>query len=261
MQRFRVINEGVGSAGWNMAVDEALLCGFGAERLPVLRLYGWEPSLTLGRFQNAGESIDLEKAAAGGLSCVRRMTGGSALVHGNDLSYALVLPRAFAEGRGVRESYRFLCGFLLRLYDALGLKAAFACDLRLAERRSELCLAGREACDIVIGGRKMGGNAQRYTRNTLFQHGTIPLGIDAARFAPLFSEADALEEAATLERLGVAMTPDALRGAAVEAFCETFGAEAVPATLTKGERRYAEALLAGKYAQRSWNVEARSEMA
>jgi lipoate-protein ligase A len=261
MQKWRLIESGAGSPGRNMAIDEALLRGFSEGDLPIFRLYRWQPSLSLGRFQNAGESIDLERRREVGIPCVRRMTGGGALLHGGDLSYALVLPRHTFGKKGVRENYRRLCTFLILLYEKLGLEARFVRDLKLPERASSCCLAGREAYDIVIGGAKMGGNAQRYTQQALFQHGSIPLEIDTATFAPLFREASGLSEAASLQKLGVEARYDAVAAAAFQAFRESFGAELVPDTLSGSEARSAAALLERKYSTEEWNCEGRSQMA
>lgn len=261
MRQWRLIESGVGGAAWNMAIDEALLRTFSEGDRPLLRLYRWEPSLTLGRFQKSGESIDKERAERLGIPSVRRMTGGGTLVHGGDLSYALVLPRSYTHERGVKESYRRLCAFLLRLYGRLGLKAHFARDAGFSESPSASCLAGREAYDIIINGAKMGGNAQRYTRHALFQHGSIPLEIDAQRFAPLFRSVSGLSEAATLSRLGVVLDYDDVAATVREAFQESFDAELLPDTLSGGEERTAIELLERKYGTKEWNDEARSPMA
>jgi lipoate-protein ligase A len=260
-QPWRMIDSGVGSAAWNMAVDEALLQRFKEGDTPILRFYGWESALTLGRFQTPHGSIDLLRSHRLGLPCVRRITGGGALMHGGDLSYALVLPGAFSRERGVKESYRLLCGFLIRLYEKLGLRADFAADLHLQERASPLCPAGLEAYDIVIGGMKMGGNAQRHTRDALFQHGSIPLRVDAAFFAPLFLEEADLERIATLERLGVDTEYKKVVRLAHEAFAEAMGAKLVPGSLREDEERAARTLLREKYEREAWNIDAQSEMA
>ena len=261
LKRWRFIESGLGSAGWNMALDEALLEGFREGDLPILRLYGWEPALSLGRFSTVHKSVDLERLEQQKLACVRRMTGGGVLVHGGDLSYALILPRESLKNRGVKESYRYLCKFLIRLYEKLGQSAHFARDLQLEGERSDICLADSEAYDIVIEGRKMGGNAQRHTRHTLFQHGTIPMSVDESRFAPLFLGDSGLERAATLQRLGSAVAYEELAGLLREAFVETFDVNVVPDSLRLSEEQRAKELLARKYSQQRWNVHAEQNRA
>ena len=256
-KEWRLITSGRGSAGWNMALDEALLGSFEEGERPILRLYGWEPSLSLGRFSNLSSSIDLSTLATQQLPFVRRMTGGGILVHGDDLSYSLILPRSLLQSRGVKESYRHLCRFLINLYGKLGHRPAFAQELAMGSAPSNLCLAGSEPYDIIIAGRKMGGNAQRYTSRTLFQHGTIPRSIDEERFENLFLEASGLDRAATLKRLGTPLEQEELQQLLIGAFCESFGAALSEEGLRTKERQQAETLLALKYSQQRWNSHAR----
>ncbi|MEN8146702.1 MAG: lipoate--protein ligase family protein [Campylobacterota bacterium] len=258
---WRLIESGIGSAQWNMALDEALLEGFREDDLPILRLYGWEPALSLGRFSSILKSVDLERLEQQKLACVRRMTGGGVLVHGDDLSYTLILPRKQLKNRGVKESYRYLCRFLISLYEKLGQSAHFAHELQLEGERSDICLADNEAYDIVIEGRKMGGNAQRHTRHALFQHGTIPISVDESRFAPLFFGESGLARAATLERLGSTVAYEELALLVKEAFSETFDVSVMPDTLCLSEKQRAEELLARKYSQQRWNLDAEQNRA
>jgi lipoate-protein ligase A len=254
--QWRYIDTGIASAAWNMAVDEALLYGWREGDLPVLRLYEWMPSLSFGRFSSVAESVDPALLAQEKIGAVRRLTGGGILVHGGDVSYAMIMPRAFLDGRGVKESYRLLSAFLLRLYQTFGLSAAFAHDLALEEKHSPICLAGQEDYDIIVAGRKMGGNAQRYTRRAFLQHGSIPLYLERGRFERLFSEPSGLENAASLERCGITLTPKALKEAVVKAICDTFGAETAADVLRPEEETCARDLLRRKYEKEEWNIHA-----
>src|SRR5947199_7308592 len=74
----------------HMAADEALL-GHAAAGRAALRFYTWsEPTLSLGYFQRAAERLADDRLA--GLPYVRRPTGGGAIVHHHELTYALALP-------------------------------------------------------------------------------------------------------------------------------------------------------------------------
>lgn len=254
-KRWRLIDTKIGSAYWNMAVDEALLEGFKEGDLPILRLYGWEPSLSAGRFSNVRMNVDVQRAEEKRTPLVRRLSGGGVLVHGGDLSYTLIVPRDHLQSTGVKESYHYLCGFLLRLYEKLGHHAHFVRDTPLKEVKSDICLAGNEAYDIVINGDKMGGNAQRRTRHTLFQHGSIPMRLDELRFEPLFIGNSGLERAATLERLGTPMEYESLSLLLREVFCETFDVELLCETLGPDEEKNAKELLIHKYSQERWNYD------
>lgn len=252
---WRFIDTKRGPAYWNMAVDETLLEGYQEGALPILRLYGWEPSLSIGRFSTLHSGIDIPKAEEAMVPMVRRVTGGGVLVHGGDLSYTLIVPRDYLKNTGVKESYRHLCGFLLRLYEKLGHNASFVSDTSSEEVKSDICLAGYEAYDIVINGEKMGGNAQRYTRDVLFQHGSIPMSLDASRFTSLFTGDSGLERAAALDRLGTPVTYASLCDLVKEAFCETYNTELLPEPLCASEEERAKELMANKYTQKRWNYD------
>lgn len=252
---WRFIDSGIGTPEWNMAVDEALLNGCTQETLPTLRLYGWESALSLGRFSKFSKNLHPEKVEAEKIAYVRRISGGGILVHGGDLSYTLILSRDLLRDIGVKESYHYLCGFLIHLYEKLTLKVQYVREIMgKEENRSDICLAGNEAYDLTINGQKMGGNAQRYTRLALLQHGTIPMRIDVSRFSPLFRGDSGLVHAATLEKLGIFMEYAQLSSLVQEAFSETFGVHLNTDTLTQREENQAQELLAEKYSQERWNL-------
>lgn len=255
---WRCIESGINAPEWNMAVDEAMFVGFREGDLPILRLYGWETSLSAGRFSKIRSRVNLEKLKERRISCVRRMSGGGILVHGGDLSYALILPRESLQNYGVKENYRTLCAFLIRLYEKLGFKADFACDADFATTHSDICLAANEAYDIMIEGRKSGGNAQRYSRKVLFQHGSIPITLESEIWDPIFLEDSGVGEAATLERLGRRLRYEELSEFLKEAFCETFAVTLRVDTLTPSEEEQAKVLLADKYTQDRWNFDGKT---
>jgi lipoate-protein ligase A len=155
-----------------MAIDRALFENFSQ---PVLRLYTWEKSFTFGISGDISALKDKKELTPYQESYAKRMTGGGILFHGNDLSYALIIPASFMGKRTVKESYEKICTFLLHFYKALGLEALYAKDASVEISKSEFCQLGFEDYDILIQGKKMGGNAQRRNRDIIFQHGSIGL--------------------------------------------------------------------------------------
>ena len=245
---WRFIDTGVLDGPANMAVDEALLRCFDAERsLPVFRLYGWsKPALSLGRFQEAKEVLRLDRCATAGIPVVRRITGGGAVFHGEELTYSLVCaPRHIPPAASIKESFRVLTRFLLNFYRKLGLSASHAIDCLPAEtvlgERTSFCFAGRESYDIMIGGRKIGGNAQRRLREAIFQHGSIPLRNLAPEGSRFLREApaDLGKTAGALEDLGVSLQVGELQSLLAAAFAETMPALLSPDGLTIEERTLA----------------------
>lgn len=246
------------AAEWNMALDEALLNNFKDGDLPILRFYMWKPSITLGRFSNAQRSLNMDGLEGGNISPVRRMSGGGVLVHGGDLSYSLIMPKKCLQNRGVKESYRYLCGFLINTYEKLGHNAQYANDLNIEYEKSDICLAGIESYDIIINGKKIGGNAQRYRGDILFQQGSIPLKEYEERFKTLFVKDPGFDKTNTLEGLGNFLTCEKLIELLKETFCETFDAELLKGSVNSSEDLTAKNLLSQKYTQERWNIHAES---
>ena len=261
---WRLIDTGPCYGRENMAIDEALFrCFDPAASQPVLRLYGWQPpALSLGRFQKAGDDLDLTRCRADNLNIVRRITGGGAIWHADELTYSLVCsPRQIPPAASVKESFRVLTSFLLGFYRALGLQADYAVDLvpsgsKLGQR-TPLCFAGQESYDIMLHGRKIGGNAQRRSREIIFQHGSIPLqnrvgqGLQYLRIRP-----QGLEQATTcLVDEGITADYEQLKQVLVQQFAGQLEAELQPDGLTEQERSLSEKLLFEKYSADCWNLE------
>lgn len=263
---WRLIDTGPLDGPANMALDEALLENFDpSQSLPVLRLYGWEPpALSVGRYQDAGDALDLELCAAAGVPVVRRMTGGGIIYHAAELTYSLVCaPWHIGEGYGVKEGFRKLCGFLLGTYQRLGLDAAFAVDRNGAGVplgvRTAYCFAGKEEFDVLVNGQKIGGNAQRRLRDAILQHGSIPLQSrvgEGLRF--LKHPAPDAEKSVSLEQLGVRPELDELKGMLVEAFEEQLGVRLQSVAPTAEELAAAARLEQEKYRCAEWNLQQRS---
>jgi lipoate-protein ligase A len=260
---WRLVDTGPLSGPANMAIDEALLESFDPDRsAPVFRLYGWRPpALSLGRFQEPASVLDLDRCRADGVPAVRRITGGGVIYHADELTYAIVCaPRHLPPASTIKDTFRHLTGFLLAFYRSLGIDARWAAeaageDARLGERTA-FCFAGKEECDILADGRKIGGNAQRRLRNAIFQHGSIPLadtvetGLRYLRDRP----ADDALRVASLAELGVDIPPAELRARLAASFESSLGVALSPSVLTADESGRAAAMAAAKYAEYAWDL-------
>ena len=110
---FRVIQHDSLSAKENMATDDALLSSYENGNEPILRLYSWENSFTIGVSQKF-ENYPITSVYKGNYA--KRITGGGVLFHGHDLSYSLVIPTSLLEGFNIKESYEKICSFLFSSY-------------------------------------------------------------------------------------------------------------------------------------------------
>jgi lipoate-protein ligase A len=157
-----------------MSVDEALLvCADG----PVLRLYSWDrPSISLGYRQ--APPAWLPRCAGLGIPVVRRASGGGAVVHAGDLTYAVVAPLSTPGVPGdLRGSYEWIREALLAGLRAAGLDVRRG-RTREGSDRLEVCFAGATGFEVEVDGRKLVGSAQRRTPWAFLQHGSIRLSDD-----------------------------------------------------------------------------------
>ena len=108
----RVLETGFAPAAFNMGLDEAILDAV-AQGLqpPTLRFYAWKPrAVSLGYFQGYEDEVDAAACAARGVEVVRRVTGGGAVFHADELTYSIVLPETHPLAAGtILDTYRALC--------------------------------------------------------------------------------------------------------------------------------------------------------
>lgn len=250
---WRLIYSGFMGGAENMALDEALLHGFGVTGVPVFRLYGWEPAaVSIGRFQKT-EFLDMEKCHSERIPVVRRMTGGGMIYHHKELTYSIICgPEHLGVGRKPVDAYRKVCGFLLEFYRRLGFEADFAVNVSAETRRDNFCYGANEDYDIIINGKKIGGNAQRWLKAAVFQHGSIPVESCVADACGLVKGGCAAENTVSLRELGIQDSYSELYGA----MQGSFFAPLMPDMPSEAELKRAEVLLSEKYANSGWNLRA-----
>jgi len=223
---WRLLCDGPGDAAWNMSADEALLL-LAAGAAPALRLYSWrEPSVSLGARQAAPDW--LPRCGVLGIPAVRRATGGGAVLHAGDLTYAVVAPADAPDlPHDLRGSYEWIRTRLVAGLTRAGV-AARASRARPGADRLELCFAGATGYEVELDGEKLVGSAQRRTRRAFLQHGSIRLADDTALYRVLTGTAPPGPKPPALE-------PSEVAAALVESF-----AAALPAGLEVAELSPAE---------------------
>jgi len=167
----RLLPTRVADGAWNMAADDALLETAVGGRAS-LRFYGWSaPTLSLGYFQPHAPARG--HGRLGQLAWVRRPTGGAAIVHHLELTYALAMPPGHEwQPRG--------SSWLVRMHELirdaladLGVKG----ELCVEEQKlgEVLCFLHYTPGDLIVATSKVVGSAQRKHRGALLQHGSILL--------------------------------------------------------------------------------------
>ncbi len=155
-----------------MAADLACLDDVGAGGAGVLRFYRWSPpALSLGRFQ-PDTDVDTDACRAHGVEVVRRPTGGKALLHGADLTYAVAMARPAGTAGHIDALYGFLAAGLIAGLARLGVHAEVGGDRGAA---GPACFATAQGADLRVGERKLCGSAQVQRGAVVLQHGSILL--------------------------------------------------------------------------------------
>mgnify|MGYP001171388096 FL=1 len=259
--RVRLLPPMTGSPAWNMAVDEALLRTVGQGRArPTLRFYRWQPpALSVGRFQSLGGQVRLEILQAEGIGLVRRPTGGRAVLHGDEVTYAVILPEAVGLPRSVTAAYRILSRGLAEGLRLLGITPEFlqptAKPASSGAGASSLCFEAPSWYELAAQGKKLVGSAQLRRFGGLLQHGSLPLRIDRAQVARLVAgtHQGVLQAATTLEEvLGRPVPFEEGAAALQEGFARALGWRLEPGNLTGEEAQLARRLEVAKYATPAW---------
>jgi lipoyl(octanoyl) transferase len=254
--RWRLIDTPPAPGAWNMAVDEALAASVAAGASPVLRFYRWQPAcLSLGRNQPAAGRYDPDALAAASIDVVRRPTGGRAVLHRRELTYSLAAPVALfgSPRRAYGEVNRALVAGLRRL----GADAAVqpATGVRAPLPSLAPCFAEPVEGEVVAGGRKLVGSAQRLLGTVLLQHGSLPLHDDQSAVAALLLEpapgAAETPPAALVEVLGREPEWGELTAALAAGWETGLGAALSPGPLTAAEETMAR-VVAERYASPAW---------
>ncbi len=258
-ENWRLLMHPPAAGAWNMAVDEAILEAVGrGESPPTLRLYAWSPPcLSLGRNQPAA-LVDEERLRAKGWHWVRRPSGGGAILHTDELTYAVIAPADHPLMRGgVLASYRRIAAALVDALRALGVPAEVAGSAAEHAPAPDVCFTRPSDYEIHVGGRKILGSAQARRGGAVLQHGSLPLWGDLGRIAEALrfeDEAARRAEAASVRQKAITVA-EAL-GREVEwaevarafriAFAGSLGTTFQWGVLTPSEREAAVSLLAAR---------------
>ena len=185
-QTWRYIPPLAASAKMQMAIDRYLL---EQHRLgkhpPSIRFYTWQPAaISLGYHQKQCPEAWRELTYQGQpIDIVRRPTGGRAVLHQGDLTYAIAM--SISAGKRL-EVYKQICEFLIAGWRSLGV------DLDYGKATKEYmqqhnCFATATGSDLVTeNGHKVIGSAQLRRRKTVLQHGSMILNTDPLLYQQVF---------------------------------------------------------------------------
>jgi len=189
-ETWRFINSGKLKPYENMAMDEAILFGIiNKNTPPTIRLYDWDPpTVSFGYHQKINEHILPEKVKEYGFGLVRRPTGGRAVLHYDEVTYAVISRTDGILAGSVLESYQKIGEVLLATLHEIGIDATMQNSMPSGqEQRTWVnpCFTSASKYEINYKGKKIIGSAQIRKGNALLQHGSILLNHNQELMAEL----------------------------------------------------------------------------
>ena len=179
---------------------------------PIFRLYAWNPRcISLGRNQKD------DFLAANGVKedVVRRLTGGRALLHDDEITYSYVTPiSAIPDGETITASYKYISGILIDFFKTLGVELDFGGAPKLpmgqikGSMKFDYCMLISTGADVCYQGRKIIGSAQYRKQGYILQHGGILFGYDKKLLESLFHEEVTNESITTVKDILPNMTKE-----------------------------------------------------
>ena len=220
----------------NMAIDAALLeeVEHSADPKTIVRFYGWRrPTVSLGNSQKMDKAVDADYCRAQGIDIVRRPTGGRAVLHDDELTYAVISNDSVHFGDTIYGNYKRVSEALCLGYNRLGIPAVLAPDTKRVSAGingyDAPCFLSPARYELMVDGRKIAGSAQRRIRRSFLQHGSMPITCnrDVLARATRLPDTSFLERemAGAAEFLPERPTIEQLTGTFVLAFQEYFSIE------------------------------------
>jgi len=238
------------SAAKNMAIDRAVLVANSEEKVPpTVRFYTWSPpAISIGYFQSLSEEVDLEKCKKLGVEYVRRITGGGAVFHEEELTYSIVIPESHSEiPKNIMDSYARICGAVIK-----GLK-----NLEIESKYAPIN-------DIISGGKKISGNAQTRKLKTVLQHGTVLMDVDVEKMFSILRVpnekirdkmiSDVKQRVTSVKHLlGNTVSFEKAASAMKKGFEEEFDIELIPGEITDYELNLSDEFEKDCFSNPDWN--------
>ena len=250
-----------------MALDEALLNSVASgSSLPVLRFYRWQPAtMTIGYAQSVETDINMDVCREAGIDVVRRSTGGRAVLHDREVTYAIIAPlNAGAFGSSVLDCYRVISDVLQKCLLQLGLPAALVPGQSKGGQRNPakaVCFSAPSQYELVVDGCKVAGSAQKRFGQALLQHGSIPLEMDLKLLGRALRADSNKEVAGSLSTVGwlnryssQKLDVGPVENTLAETFSEHLKVKFQYSEPAFEEMQMANRFMAEKFASEEWNM-------
>ncbi len=187
----------------NMQIDSDLLDFAIKNELkePIFRLYGWEPAcVSLGRNQK-DDFLDYKLLKSKNIDVVRRLTGGRALLHDNEITYSFICPESFLQnGSHIVSSYKEISQILIDKFKKLGIDLDFGASKPI-KTGFDYCMLISTGADLCYKEKKLIGSAQCRSHGYILQHGSILYDYDKKLLEEIFKEKVSTDEITSIKEI------------------------------------------------------------
>lgn len=271
MEEWRILPFRKAGAVENMAVDEAVFReNIRRKSPPTLRFYGWKnPALSIGYFQDYEKEVDDDACRRFGVEIVRRPTGGKAVLHEQELTYAVI---AGSDSPlfppDILMTYRVISNCIAKGLAEVGILAEMKTDGRQAPDGAlrSSCFSSPSRYELLVGGRKICGSAQTRSHGVFLQHGSLLMVFDPLRTCAVMLPHRDMERDADLLRSSVTSVGEQARPPVEEeelcrvlreGFEQALSIRFRQGRLTPEEEGLVDELMMKKYGGADWNRKGR----
>ncbi len=193
---------------------------------PTLRFYTWSPiAISLGyhqkQFPEFWRTLTWDGNA---IELVRRPSGGRAVLHQGDLTYAVITSGL---GSNRMQAYQTICDFLIQGWKQLGIELQYG-EAGRGYIHNPNCFGTATGADLVTNdGVKLIGSAQLRRDDVILQHGSMRLKPDAKLFAQVFGQ--------EIDGIKLELSIDAITNALIQSAREHFKINLAIQDLTQSE--------------------------
>ena len=177
--QWQILDTGVANAWHNMTLDYALLKKMLSTSAPILHLYDWEGDCTTyGYFQDPFSILSKEAVLEQKLHLARRPTGGGLLFHQTDFAFSILIPASHpAFSLNTLQNYAFINRFLADVIEKFTKLKTDLYNSGSYSKDVQCCMANPSPYDVMIGGKKVAGGAQRRNKHGFLHQGSVSLAL------------------------------------------------------------------------------------
>lgn len=262
MNNWRLLKLETHDAYTNMAIDEAILTARTRNLAPnTIRFYRWNPSaVSIGKFQNIENEVQLDKCKKYGVDVVRRITGGGAVYHDTEgeITYSVVANKKDLKAENINAVYAKFYGGIAEALKILGINADFN------EGNAKTCP------NLIVNSKKISGSAQSHKRGVVLQHGTLLVDVDLeemftflrvpwAKTCMKVINVAKNKITSIKKELGKTVSVEEVNNALSEGFKKALNIQLLEGELTPYENEIAKKLYKEKYTTDEWNFKGISQ--